>query len=44
MKKKAFIFKVGEFFFGFFLYVNFIISKILHICNEIIRMTKGEKI
>lgn len=26
-----------------FLYMDFIMSKILHICNEIIRMTKGEK-
>ena len=44
MKKKAFVFKVGEFFFGFFLYVNFIMPKILHIYNETIHMTKGEKI
>jgi hypothetical protein len=44
MKKKAFVFKVGEFFSGFFLYANIIISKILHIYNEKVHMTKGEKI
>lgn len=43
MKQKAYVFEVGEFFSGFFLYVNFIISKILHIYNERIHLTKGEE-
>lgn len=43
MKKKAFVFKVGEFFSGFFLYANIIISKILHIYNEKVHMTKDER-